>query len=73
MFHYEMHKNMSLSKSGECTRLVLRDKNGSVIFLAMELDEDHFILGKKGDVGFENLLKSFNLASVNDADNSNDV
>lgn len=64
MFRYETHKNMSLGKSGECTRLVLRSKSGEILFLAVELDDSHFIMGKKGDEGFEQLLQGFNLAKV---------
>ena len=64
MFRYETHKNMSLGKSGDCTRLVLRDKGGEIIFFAIELDDSHFIMGKQGDEGFEEVLKSFKLADV---------
>lgn len=64
MFRYETHKKMSLGKSGECTRLVLRATSGEILFLAIELDDTHFIMGKKGDDGFEQLLKSFKLADV---------
>lgn len=67
MFRYETHKNMSLGKSGECTRLVLRDKNDEVIFIAADLGEDHYIMGKKGDNGFENLVKAFSLATVEES------
>ena len=59
---------MSLGKSGECTRLVLRDKGGEIIFFAIELDDSHFIMGKKGDKGFEEVLKGFKLAEVQEQD-----
>lgn len=72
MFRYETHKNLSLGKSGECTRLVLRDKYGEIIFLAVEMDDSHFIMGKKGDEGFEQLLKVFKVADVSAEESDSD-
>lgn len=64
MFHFEAYKNMSLGKTGDCTRLILKDATGEVVFVAIDLTDDHYLLGKKGDDGFEELLKSLKLAEV---------
>lgn len=66
MFHFEAYKNMSLGKTGDCTRLILKDATGEVVFVAIDLTDDHYLLGKKGDDGFEELLKSLKLAEVRD-------
>lgn len=66
MFHFESYKNMSLGKTGDCTRLILKDATGEVVFVAIDLTDDHYLLGKKGDDGFEELLKSLKLAEVKD-------
>ena len=66
MFHFEAYKNMSLGKTGDCTRLILKDATGEVVFVAIDLTDDHYLLGKKGDDGFEELLKSLKLAEVNE-------
>ena len=57
---------MSLGKTGDCTRLILKDATGEVVFVAIDLTDDHYLLGKKGDDGFEELLKSLKLAEVKD-------
>ena len=64
MFHFEAYKHMSLGKTGDCTRLILKDATGEVVFVAIDLTDDHYLLGKKGDDGFEELLKSLKLAEV---------
>lgn len=64
MFHFEAYKNMSLGKTGDCTRLILKDATGEVVFVAIDLTDDHYLLGKKGDDGFDELLKSLKLAEV---------
>ena len=68
MFHYEAFKNMSLGKSGDCTRLILRDDSGEIIFAALELTDEHYVAGKKGDEGFEQFIKSFIVADVKQPD-----
>lgn len=66
MFHFEAYKNMSLGKTGDCTRLILRDATGEVVFIAIDLTDNHYLLGKKGDDGFEEVLKSLELAKIED-------
>lgn len=74
MFHFEVHTNMAKGKSGDCTRLVLRDKSGEIVFFAMELSgQGHYVMGKKGDDGFEQLLQAFKLATIENADSSSHI
>ena len=74
MFRFEVHTNMSNGKSGDCTRLILRDSSGEVVFFALEMsDQGHYIMGKKGDDGFEQLLQAFKLAEIENADSSTHI